>query len=137
MGGHDKLPPWPRLVRYEHNGKVVCDRRTEIRVGVIVFQYDQNVRIYPRSGPVAGRADERHHYVAALVKSETRVSWVLDNGAKVPKKDPKTAFGRFDVDEAVWLAENRHKLTDLIWSATYLQLQQVAAVLNYKPGEEA
>lgn len=125
----DRLPPWPWIRRQDHEGKPICERRGDIAVGLLVFAYDVNERVYLKPD---GGAIERYHYVPRLVVSETRVSWVLDNGRKVPKKDLSGVFGLLDVDDAIWERQHWHRIGDKLRTVGADKLREVAKIIGYE-----
>ncbi len=133
MAGYEKgkLPPWPRY-HAEHKGKPVCERVADMAVGRVIFQRDENTRVvYERSADGSGRSLERYHYVPVLVTGETRVSWTLDNGAKVKKSEPRWVYGLKDVEEEIWVRVHRWRIEASLGAASFLQLRQIAAIIGY------
>lgn len=132
MGSYErgKLPAWPRYLD-EHKGKPVCERVADLAVGTVIFQRDENTRIYERHPDGFGRSIERYHYVPVLVTGETRVSWVLGNGAKIKKSEPRWVYGLADVEEEIWSRAHRWRIEAALAGASFLQLRQIAAIIGY------
>ena len=134
IGPNEKLPPWPDFRGYDKADLIA--RRSEARVGALVFVYDQNVRVYRRSHDFGGGcgAIERYHYVVTRIESETRVSWILDRyGEKIPKKNPGQMYGRDDVEDAIWRRIHAHKIGDCISRMDDPDLlRKIAALIGYE-----
>jgi hypothetical protein len=126
-----KLPPWPRH-HGKTEGKPICDRRADMAVGKVVFQRDENERVYRKPDALGGGGSiERYHYVPRLVESETKISWVLHTGHKVSKKDPRFVYGIADVEDEIWKRRHRWRIESALVGATADQLRQIAAIIGY------
>lgn len=133
---HDKLPSWPRH-HSATEGKPICDRREDLAVGKVIFQRNENERVYMHPGTFGGGGSiERYHYVPRLVESETRVSWVLNTGHKVSKKDLRFVYGLADVEDDLWRRTHRHRIESALVTATPDQLRQIAKIIGYEPKDD-
>lgn len=105
-----------------------------------VWIFDSNHRVYaPRlPGEAYGRGGPiwREHWRKRSVVGETRVSWVLDNGVKVPKKrnvaNDNIAFSEAEIDRRAWVQAHRFRIARAIErTSDYDALSYVAAIMNY------
>lgn len=147
---NDGLPPWPQMPEgWDFDPTAIVARRTtSLFIGAIVFVHTQN-RVYRKKwngsyhagfgGPV-----ERYCYEPRKVAGETRVSWLLARSdgqheahwEKVPKRDLSKVFGRDDVEDALWIGENQHKIARAVSDlrgdviVKRVQLGQIAKLLG-------
>jgi hypothetical protein len=90
------------------------------------YRQDENGRSY--CGPI-----ERYHWVPYEVVGETRVSWLLQYGRKVPKKGKLfgVAFSEEEVDQFCYVAENRYAISEQVRQLEYEKLKHVADIIGY------
>ncbi len=105
-----------------------------------IWCFDQNTRFYKHDdGTVSSGPIWRKHWTKKPVVGETRVSWLLQYGEKVPKRgaDPtRFAFSEADIDRRAWVIEHRHRIARWIDTAQdHDVLQRVADVIGYKAKE--
>lgn len=139
---YEPLPPWPNY-RGLDPLKVIA-RREQLHVGAVAFeQTDTRVYLRVKGRPYASTGSPIHRYafVPRAVVAETSRSWIT-NGSdkKFPKRDPRELFGLDDVEDFLWLAENRVDISDMIrrdYAITANTLREVARVIGYKPKDAA
>lgn len=103
-------------------------------IGKTVWIRDVNRRKYrQREGGISyGGPIERYHWAPYEVVGETRVSWVLKHGQKVPKKGGfGVAFSEEEVDQFCYVAENRYAISERVRQLSYEKLKQVADIVGY------
>jgi hypothetical protein len=103
-----------------------------------VWVFDSNRRIYPPtpSGRLwaSGGPIYREHWVKRKVTGETRVSFLIDNGTKVPKRGGRGfAFTLDEVEDDVWRHDHRHKIANLIDRIEPQLLRKIAEMIGYTP----
>lgn len=111
-----------------------------VSVGGTVWVFDLNRRVYRERKPgelyASGGPIWREHWRPRKVIGETARSWVLEWGAKVPKKGADPAyfvFSEADIDRRSWVHENQHKISRMVESCNdYETLLKVAAALGFE-----
>lgn len=86
--------------------------------------------------------DKKQRWEPQVIRAETSRSWIYGpkwSPSKIPKKaDSSTlsniAFSEAEVNDRIWLAENRHKVADhLRYTALPIETwKQIAALIGYK-----
>lgn len=100
-------------------------------IGKVIYIYDLNRCIYRD-----GRCIEKEHWEPVVIEGETKVSWVLRHGRKIPKKGVRgVCFTEEERDKEVWLVENRFKISEMVRSLSYDDLRAVAAIVGYQEKE--
>jgi hypothetical protein len=135
---YEPLPPWPNY-RGLDPLKVIA-RREQLHVGAVAFrQTDTRVylRVKGRSYASTGAPIARYAFVPYAVVAETPRSWITNaSDKKFPKRDPRELFGLDDVEDFLWVTENRIDIADMIRrdsAITVNMLREVARVIGYKP----
>jgi hypothetical protein len=84
-------------------------------------------KIWPSGGPIYREYWQEHEIVG-----ETRVSWLLKHGGRVPKKGgPGIAFTAQEVDDDVWLHSKRHDIANAVRDCKDVSiLRQIHALLK-------
>jgi hypothetical protein len=121
-------------------------------VGSTIWVFDENRRRYP--GPVkpghlwpSGPPIWREHWRTTAIKGETRVSWILENGRKISKRDLVAGKVRgvltseADLDAACYVNEHAHAISERVRRLAGGQkaaevLRQIAALVGYDGGQE-
>lgn len=98
----------------------ICDFATReemeagIAVGRTVLVFDVNRRFYKRPPDgdryATGGPIHRCHFHHAEIVNETRQSWVLRGGAKIPKRSLAGIYSNLCADRHGWLRSNGHKV---------------------------
>lgn len=112
----------------------------QIGIGSPVWVFDGNNRVYPPAPAgklwASGGPIWREHWVLRKIVDENSRSWILNSGTKVPKKNPDlrmVAFSQEQIDKAVWVHENRYKISHAVERlADYETLHKVAELIGYK-----
>jgi hypothetical protein len=144
---NDGLPPWPQMPEgWDFDPTAIVPRRTStLFIGAIVFVHTDD-RTYRRdaTGKAHGGPVERFKYKPRKIAGETRVSWLLTwrDGAlpehmdKVPKRDVSKIYGRDDVEDALWIGANQHKISRAVGDLrdrglkTRVQLEAIAQIVG-------
>ena len=141
MAGYtkDELPAWP-ILREDMNAADIIKRRADLRVGAIVFTRSENRRYYISDGknPASfGKMLQRYCFGAFSVTDETRVSWILSNGEKIPKKNPTAVYGADDVEDWLWVSVHGWRIQSHISTVQDAALlRQIADLIGYKPAAD-
>jgi hypothetical protein len=111
-------------------------------IGQTIYVFDINRRVYPKRPPGAAYLGEgpiyREHWRAEKVVGETRVSWVLEFGRKVPKDQAKArkqgvVFTAQEVDDDCWLKSHRYRIVnDISRIDDPALLRKIADLIGYK-----
>jgi hypothetical protein len=121
-------------------------RLSHIEIGSVVFEFDQNRRVYadPETGEKAqnSRYDRSAirqwsgHWRRTTVVNENRSSWVLGTGTKVPKRPTEkrpipghVALSVAEVEDAAILASS-HVVSDAVREADAETLRRVAELVG-------
>jgi hypothetical protein len=117
---------------------------TPVGIGSTIWVFDKNNRVYapPERGRiwVSGGPIWREHWRPVRIVAETSRSWVLESGGtKVPKKGASPslfAFSQAEVDDQVWVHDNKYRISTEVERLTSpALLRKVAALISYKPSE--
>lgn len=123
------------------------DSKEELKphVGMTVWVFDENRRIYPERKPGeaygGGGPIWREHWTKRQIVGETSKSWLVgysvNSARKHLKKDFPSEFGILlsedDVIKATWIHDNAVRLADSVRRCRdYSTLQQIAAIIGYK-----
>lgn len=122
-----------------------------IGVGSTVWVFDENRRVYPKEKLPPGKLWPsgppiwREHWRPTAIKGETRVSWILENGRKVNKRD--LADGKVrgvltseaDLDAACYVNQHAREVGERVQRLAGGQkaaevLRQIAALVGYDDG---
>lgn len=104
-------------------------------VGRTIWAYDVNRRCYERDGNnrSVGSPIFRKSWVKVEIVGETRVSWLLRNGVKIPKRDTKGfAFSEEELDQICYVHDNSYKIAEVVRRLKYTDLKKVADIIGYK-----
>jgi hypothetical protein len=122
----------------------------EIKIGDVFFMFDSNRRVYAKdaNGRSIGGPLFRGHFYPVEVYGETSRSWLVGRpgrpalsewlrpelAAKVPKAKPfPPLYTAEDVDRAVWVRENGHRLAERVsYVKDYDKLRQIAEIVGYE-----
>lgn len=95
--------------------------------------FDINRRVYRRNenGKPCGGPIWREHWREMKIVGETKVSWITEWGKKIPKKGGQgICFSERELEEASWVQENRHRLSDAVLSLNdFTTLKAVSEIL--------
>jgi hypothetical protein len=122
----------------------------QFKVGDTVFVFDENRRVYSqptaeerKRGKLYGEIIYRRHFGEYKIVGETPRSWIVGTPGfqncdmKFPKK--RDMLHRFysdaEVDDAVWVHENRHKLALFLNTLDADKLREVAKLVGYNDGQ--
>jgi hypothetical protein len=123
-----------------------------LKVGDTVWLFDGNHRVYENDdGTKSSGAIYSKHFMPRVIEGETKQSWILQYGQKVPKKangEPEadtrkvtTRPGFHSVvyltqkakDDNIWIHMNRHVISHAVIGLTDIDmLKKVAAIIGYK-----
>jgi len=99
---------------------------------------DINHRVYERGedGRAVGGPVYREHWRPYEVVSETKQSWVLLSGLKVPKNPAKRsssfALTQEEVEQDIWINDHRAEIAQLIYRFEDVEkLKQIAKIVGY------
>jgi hypothetical protein len=102
-----------------------------------IWVRNENLRVYAPGG--SGGPLESGHWQEVEITGETRVSWVTKRAGKFPKKYPpypNYRFTRAEVDDCIFVQENRHKIADVIErSRDASKLRKIAEIVGYRKGK--
>jgi hypothetical protein len=94
-------------------------------IGMVVYVYDENYRIYKDN-----RIVEKEHFRPHVITDQTSRSWIV-NGRKYSKTDPNVnLFTEQTRDDWLWEKENRYKIADKVRFCTLEQLRAIDSILN-------
>jgi len=127
--------------------------QTAFGVGSTVWIFDGNRRVYAKEELMAGKLWPsgppiwREHWRTTAIKGETRVSWILENGRKISKRDLVAGKVRgvltseADLDAACYVNEHAHAISERVRRLAGGQkaaevLRQIAALVGYDGGQE-
>lgn len=107
-------------------------------IGTRLYIRDANRRIRNATGGI----DERARWVGYRVMSETRDSWVLDNGVKVNRKTlelrgayrpglDNRAYTEAGMADWLWREEHARNILRLVERADTATLRKIAELLGY------
>jgi hypothetical protein len=112
---------------------------TELKVGVKIWRFDGNRRVYAPKKPgqlyATGGPIYRHHWHEVEIKSETSRSWVTLYG-KCPKSGDHRgwAFTEEEVNDHCWVNDYVHKIERLVGNCRDAKtLKQIAAIVGFAP----
>lgn len=82
-----------------------------LQIGDTVYVYNNNRRVYP-AGQAGSRPIYRHHWEPLQITGINRVSYILENGIKVNKKDPgpSVLLSSQALDDRVWRHANQYTI---------------------------
>ena len=111
-----------------------------MKAGDTIWRFDENRRVYSPApaGKVysTGGPIYREHWVATKIVGETSRSWITTHwGQKAPKRGPHPgwAFTEGEVDDRVYVHENRHLIADDVQRISDAdKLRRIAAILDEK-----
>ena len=107
---------------------------TESSLGV-VWIFDINRRVYHKDekGYGVGAPIWREHWCKHEIVGETKRSWILKYGKKIPKSGGRDiAFTEEEINRAAFIQDNRHKIADAVRCITdYDTLKKVAEVAGW------
>jgi hypothetical protein len=102
-------------------------------IGMNVFLYDENYRIYKDRKLVL-----RECFRPTIITGQTNRSWILQ-GKKVAKnnavgsiQNPKGIFSKESMEDYLWETENRYSLVDKVRNCTLEQLRAINSILTQK-----
>lgn len=102
-----------------------------------IWVFDVNRRVYRddgRGGPIW-----RHHWVEREIVGETRVSWILEDRRKVPKKGHNplcVAWSEDEIDRRAWVHDHCRSVCERLERLARADpswLDAVAALIGYEP----
>lgn len=99
-----------------------------------IWFYDVNRRVYKKNkdGRSYGSPIEFHCWSEIEIVDETSRSWISKRGQKVPKKCARGfCFSKDEVLQKCFVAENRHKISELVRQLEYCELKKVAEIIGY------
>jgi hypothetical protein len=103
---------------------------TEIKIGSTIYVYDINRRQYDEKRNLI----EKYCWKPIEIVGETRVSWIGKYGDKFPKRNGKYLKSETEVDEQVWIKQNKYKISrclDVCYD--YEKIKQVAILVGFRP----
>jgi hypothetical protein len=120
-------------------------------VGSTVWVFDENRRVYPPEKMSPGQLWPsrapiwREHWRPTVIKGETRVSWILENGRKLSKRDLAgdkvrgVLTSEADLDAACYVHKHANKISDRVGRLSgglkaAAVLRQIAALVEYDDG---
>jgi len=119
-----------------------------MKIGDIVYIFDINHRVYPPKGSDGyshGSPIYREHFQKRQIVGETTQSWIVAFEGSSPdvryatkhkKKEPRNGLYTLEqVEEQVWLHNNRYWVEEAMRGADYATVKKIAALLNYKERE--
>ncbi len=114
------------------------------KIGDTVYLFDQNTRRYTAPSPEEKKAGRiwgsliwRGHWVPVKIVGETRVSWLLEHGAKIPKKTARInnespAMSEDELNDRCLVDEHGYKISEIVRRADASQLRSIANIIGYK-----
>jgi hypothetical protein len=86
----------------------------KLQVGCTVWRLCPNRRVY--SERVGGAPIFRGYFEPRVISGQTRLSWILDDGTKVPKRgaDRNVYLSEKAVEDEIWIQMNRENIVDAI-----------------------
>lgn len=102
-----------------------------------VWRFNPNRRHYKRdaNGHSVGGPIYAHHWYSDAVVGETRLSWLLESGDKVPKKYAVT--DRAVVDADIWVNAHRHRVSQGVAHCSDITtLKAIADLIGYVASAE-
>lgn len=104
-------------------------------IGSTIWIFDINRRVYRKD--TSGHPIWREHWRPEVIAGETSRSWITKLGKKVPKKgyDARSvAFSQEAIDRAAFIHDNAYRIGEAVGRLEdHDLLQQIAALINYKP----
>ena len=101
-------------------------------IGDTVYVFDVNRRVYPKDASLGRSPIYREHFRPIRIASETRVSWVLDDGRRVNKKTLGGIFSPAQIDDACYVQANRYEIIRTIERCRDAALlRQIAALIGW------
>lgn len=110
-----------------------------MKVGDTVFQFDQNLRVYPRNekGNTLGGPIWREHWRKVKVIGETSRSWIIGySDVKIPKNKPLPwgiCIDEKELDKRAWVNDNAHKISEKMRKIPFELLATVAEIIGHTP----
>ncbi len=117
-----------------------------MKIGDIVWRFDQNRRVYPPKKPGAqysfGGPIYREHWAPVTIIGETRISWLCGFGLgrgchwKAPKKGlrPGWCFSLKELDDACWVNDYRIEIVDALRQVSDADiLRKIADLIGWTP----
>lgn len=99
-----------------------------------VWIFDENRRVYARNGGCSGGPIYREHWYEQAVVGQTRRSWILRHGRKVPKTGGRGfAFTKAEVDDDVFCHDHIHAICERLRNVDATTLRKVAELIGYNP----
>lgn len=133
--GNVQEPDWPRWG--SHDPELAVQRRTEIKVGAVVFTHNVNRRVYFGGTRGNERISERHHFQPEMIIGETRVSWLIGpewRPTKYPKRDPSGLYGLADIEDRLWVESYAYRLSDAVRRCGDAEkMRQIARMVGFEP----
>lgn len=111
-----------------------------------MWVFDVNRRVYDkRDKSVGGTLIWREHWVKKSVIGETKLSWLVGHSerlaTKVPKRGPLPRgmlLNECEVDEAVWINDNRYRLSEYVRDCRdFVTLKQIADLVGFEEKKRA
>ncbi len=109
-----------------------------IGIGSTVWIFDQNRRVYRKTGSSRGPV-WREHWRPEKIIGETSRSWIVGQGwneTKIPKKgwNPRAVcFGEAEIDRQAFVVEHAYRISDLVRRLDdYDTLKKIAEMVGYK-----
>ena len=117
---------------------------SDVQIGTVLYHKDTNCRTYVHEDGTKSHAPIYEKFFAPrTVVSETRVSWVLDNGMKVNKKDlsciraydfgGQGIFTEAQMHDDIWRHNNRLRIIRAVEDMSVDDLRKVDAILQARP----
>lgn len=116
-----------------------------MKIGDTLYRFDGNHRVYREPGKLGGGGPiYREHFQPLKIVDENKVSWILERGWKVRKKDLKGEAKSFGfggrgfftaegMEDDIWEHDNRHRIADFVLRSIPLdQLKKVAEIIGFK-----
>lgn len=124
----------------------------DIQVGMKLWFFDPNRRVYPKGGGMGSSPIYREHFAPCNVIGETKVSWIVGRGpqeyARVPKNQGKWRtldfnacegvyrtyfFTQQAIDDAVFVHEYGYRIQDSVRKVKSAQvLREIAKLTGYE-----
>ena len=102
----------------------------------VLWLLDQNFRVYHKdeNGRAYGGPIWRCHWREYEVVSETKRSWIIKFGKKVPKAGGYgIAFSQDEIDKLAFIEENHNAIAEMVRGLNdYDMLCKVAGIVGYK-----
>ena len=123
--------------------RAASDELAALKVGDMLYSFDTNRRTYRPNPPgqsySSGGPIYERHFEAEKIVGETKLSWVMERGAKINKKTFSTPtsygfsgyFTKSAMDSDIWKHSHRHKIVREVERASADQLRAIAQIVGY------